>query len=225
MALDLRQDLTSPTWRIIEYLQRNSSATIRELEDLLGVTTTAVRQHLNTLQANGYIQRQSVSSGVGRPHHVYMATETTRELFDCHCDDLALTMLEEMFEMVGPAHVSTLLTRVSQRLARQYAGSVTAELLHQRVEQMAKVLNRQGVLTDVTLQDENTIILKTYNCPYHELAQEYRQICDMDQEMIQTVLGTDVALGACIMEGDGGCAFVVTRKDAYKDKRHLPEPT
>jgi predicted ArsR family transcriptional regulator len=38
----------SPLWHIVEHLQRNGSATIRELEDLLGVTTTAVRQHLTT---------------------------------------------------------------------------------------------------------------------------------------------------------------------------------
>ncbi len=64
----------------------------------------------------------------------------------------------------------------------------------------------------------DTIILKTYNCPYHELAYEHREICDMDQDMIQKVLGSDVALSSCIMDGDGGCAFVVTRKDARKIK-------
>jgi DeoR family transcriptional regulator, suf operon transcriptional repressor len=222
MGPDLRHDLTSPAWRIIEHLQRNSSATIKELEDLLGVTTTAVRQHLNMLQANGYIQRQAVSSGVGRPHHVYKVTDAARSLFDCHCDDLAMTMLEEMFEMVGPEHISTLLDRVSNRLAGRYASSVTSGRLHQRVEQLALVLNRQGVLTDVLAEDSNTITLKTYNCPYHELAQEHREICDMDQGMIQKVLGTDVALSACIMDGDGGCSFVVSR-GTDKQAAKLPE--
>jgi predicted ArsR family transcriptional regulator len=141
-------------------------------------------------------------------------TEAARGLFDCHCDDLALTMLEEMFEMVGPENISVLLEKVSHRLAARYAGSVTAEALNRRVEQMAGVLNRQGVLTDVLTQDEDTIILKTYNCPYHELAQEHRQICDMDQGMLQKVLGSNVALSACLMNGDGGCSFVVTRKQA-----------
>jgi predicted ArsR family transcriptional regulator len=122
-------------------------------------------------------------------------------------------MLEEMFAMVGPDRVSVLLERVSNRLAERYAGSVTAEALRARVEQMAGVLNRQGVLTDVMVEDENLIILKTYNCPYHELAQEHRQICDMDQDMMQKVLGSEVSLSACIMDGDGGCSFIVTRKE------------
>jgi predicted ArsR family transcriptional regulator len=211
MVHGVMQDKSSPTWQIIEYLQRHHSATIKDLEQLLGVTTTAVRQHLRTLQMEGYIDRTTVHSGVGRPHHAYVMTEAARGLFDCHCDDLALTMLEEMFEMVGPDHISVLLGRVSNRLADRYAGSVTAQALNRRVEQMAGVLNRQGVLTDVLAQDDNTIILKTYNCPYHELAQEHRQICDMDQDMLQKVLGSDVSLSACILDGDAGCSFVVTR--------------
>jgi predicted ArsR family transcriptional regulator len=213
MVTSILQDKTSPTWQIIEHLQRHHSASIKELEGVLGVTTTAVRQHLRTLQAEGYVDRKTVHAGVGRPHHVYVVTEAAHELFQCHCDDLALTMLEEMFAMVGPDRVSVLLDRVSNRLAERYAGSVTAEALRARVEQMAGVLNRQGVLTDVMAEDENLIILKTYNCPYHELAQEHRQICDMDQDMMQKVLGSEVSLSACIMDGDGGCSFIVTRKE------------
>ncbi|MBX3052518.1 MAG: MarR family transcriptional regulator [Caldilineaceae bacterium] len=211
MAFAFGADTESPAWQIVEYLQRNPSVTIKELEQVLGVTSTAVRQHLTGLQAAGYVERTTVNAGVGRPYHAYAATEESRKLFDCHCDDLALTMLEEMFEMVGPDNISHLLKRVSGRLASRYAGSVKSPVLLHRVQEMAGVLGRLGVLTDVVAQDSDTIMLKTYNCPYHELAQEHRQICDMDQEMMQQVLGHDVALEACIMDGDGGCSFTVTK--------------
>lgn len=213
MSFALGSDTESPAWQIVEYLQRHASATIKELEQVLGITSTAVRQHLTGLQAAGYVARSTVNAGVGRPYHAYVATEESRKLFDCHCDDLALTMLEEMFEMVGPDNIAHLLKRVSGRLANRYGGSVKSPLLLNRVQEMAGVLGRLGVLTDVVPQDSNTIILKTYNCPYHELAQEHRQICEMDQEMMQQVLGHDVALNACIMDGDGGCSFVVTKNE------------
>ena len=212
MTLAFNTDTESPAWQIVEYLQRHSSATIKELEEMLGITSTAVRQHLNGLQAAGYVARTTVNAGVGRPYHAYAATEEVRKLFDCHCDDLALTMLEEMFAMVGPDNIGHLLKRVSGRLASRYAGVVKSPVLLDRVQEMAGVLDRLGVLTDVVSQDNNTIILKTYNCPYHELAQEHRQICDMDQDMMQQVLGHDVALNACIMNGDGGCSFIVTKQ-------------
>ena len=105
----------SPLWQVIEYLQRNGSATIKELEDLLGVTTTAVRQHLTTLQVEGYIERRVVHSGVGRPHHAYFTTPKVQELFACQCDDLALTLLQEVFHLEGQERALQLLDRVGHR--------------------------------------------------------------------------------------------------------------
>ena len=59
MSLGANQKRDTATWQIIEFMQRNGSATIKDLEQLLGITTTAVRQHLNTLQVEGYIERKT----------------------------------------------------------------------------------------------------------------------------------------------------------------------
>ena len=137
------RDQNSPAWRILEYLQRNESATIKDFEVLLGVTTTAVRQHLSALQASGFLDRREERSGVGRPHYIYVATDAARELFACRCDDLALTMLQEMYGMVGRGNDETLLKRVGVRLAERYAESVNAAAMQHRVEEMG-ALARQG---------------------------------------------------------------------------------
>ena len=80
---------------------------------------------------------------------------------------------------------------------------------------MAGALGRQGVLTDVsvgesnTAGESNTIALKMYNCPYHDLAIEHREICEMDQLMLQQVLGAEVSLDDCIMDGHASCSFEI----------------
>ncbi|MCB9148057.1 MAG: MarR family transcriptional regulator [Caldilineaceae bacterium] len=209
MALGIYPDKESPTSQILEHLQRKGSATIKDFEQLLGVTTTAVRQHLNTLQAEGYIERRRVSVGVGRPHHAYFVTDKVRELLACHCDDLALTLLEEVFALEGVEKVNFLLERVGKRLADRYQQSVQSVVLQERVNELAGALSRHGVLTDVVAQEDDMIMLKTYNCPYHDLAYEHQEICNMDQNMIRQVLGSDVSLSSRIMDGDGCCAFVV----------------
>ncbi len=208
--MSIGPDQNSPAWQILEYLQRNPSATIKDFEILLGVTTTAVRQHLSALQASGYLDRREERSGVGRPHYIYVATDAARELFACRCDVLALTMLQEMYGMVGAEQMGSLLKRVGARLAERYAESVTAAELQQRVEEMAGALGRQGVLTDVSTVGGNAIALKMYNCPYHDLAIAHREICDMDQLMMQQALGADVSLDDCIMDGHGSCSFVIS---------------
>lgn len=208
----------SPLWQIIEFLQRRGSATIKELEDLLGVTTTAVRQHLTTLQVEGYIERRAVHAGVGRPHHAYFTTNKVQELLACQCDDLALTLLQEVFMLEGQERATVLLDRVGTRLARKYASTVRASMLRERVNELAGTLNGNGVLTDALLQDENTIVLRTYNCPFHELAHEHREICEMDTNMMRKVLGSDVSLSSCMLDGHAGCTFVVSSVEGNGSK-------
>ena len=212
MTFSLLNRRESPIWQIVEFLQRQGSATIKELEDLLGITTTAVRQHLNTLQAEGYIERRTVHAGVGRPHHAYFTTSKAQDLFGCHCDDLALTLLEEMFKLEGRERTQQLLDRVGTRLAHKYSSSVRSTVLRERVGELANVLNGNGVLADAAIQDDNTIILRAYNCPYHELAQDHPEICEMDRNMMRKVLGSDVDLSSCIMDGHAGCTFVVSSR-------------
>jgi len=211
MAIESYQNKKTPIWQILEHLQRNGSATIKELEDVLGVTTTAVRQHLNTLQLEGYVERQRVNSGVGRPHHAYLITNKAQDIFACHCDDLALTLLEEVFELEGMDKVGILLERVSSRLADRYSSAVQSSVLQDRVGEFATALNQRGVLADVEA-DGDSIMLKTYNCPFHDLAQEHSEICQMDQEMMQKVIGSEVNLTSRIMDGDSCCSFAVSRK-------------
>jgi predicted ArsR family transcriptional regulator len=217
MALNIVGKRESPLWQIIEYLQRNGSATIKELEEVLHVTTTAVRQHLTTLQAEGYIERRVVHAGVGRPHHAYFTTPRVQELFACHCDDLALTLLEELFHLEGKERTTELLDRVGTRLARKYASSVRSTLLHDRVDELARALNGNGILSDALVGDGDMIALRTYNCPFHELAQEHREICEMDRSMMEKVLGSDVSLSQCMLEGHAGCTFLVQRASAVSN--------
>lgn len=209
MSFGAYQNRDTAAWQILEYMQRNGAATIKELEQMLGVTTTAVRQHLSTLQAEGYIERKAVHTGVGRPHHTYTITERVHELFACHCDDLALTLLEEVFALEGKERTTLLLARVSNRLASRYSTSVRSGILQERVEELATALHRRGVLTDVKTNEDDIIVLHTYTCPYHELAQEHREICEMDKAMLRQVLGSDVSLTNCMMDGHHSCSFEV----------------
>ena len=82
-------------------------------------------------------------------------------------------------------------------------------MLQERVSELAGTLNVNGVLADARTQEDDTIVLRTFNCPFHELAHEHREICEMDTNMMRKVLGSDVSLSSCMLDGHAGCTFVV----------------
>ena len=199
---------STPAGQIVELLQRQGSLSVKEIEAALGVTTTAVRQQIANLIAEGLVTSRIVREGVGRPHFVYSLTDKARSLFACYCDDLALSLYEELVKEIGPSKVNALLERVGRRIAEQYAGQLKSTALQERVTDFARLLEAKGIMSDVSPMADG-LILKAYNCPYYELAVEHREICSMEQGMMSRVLEADVALTHCMHDGHQGCQFVV----------------
>ena len=205
---DWRQWRGTPAEDVLQVLLRRGPLTVKELQQALGLSGTAVRLHLNRLQAAGLVQATEERRGVGRPVKVYHLTEKARTAMGSHSETLALTLLEEMLRLEGPEKVRLLLQRVSDRLAGTYSQEVRSSNLYRRVQELAQALAQRGIVADVVL-DEDAILIREYTCPYHDLAQDHRAICEMEQSMLSQVLGQPVELNACMMDGHQGCVFLV----------------
>jgi len=199
----------SPRGQIIQLIQRHGALDIKELRGELGVSDTAIRQQLRRLQADGLIRAsRAPSSGPGRPGRVYELTAEARGLFANYSEDLALNLYAELLTDQGPEVVSRLLDRVGVRMARQYAGKITGKALQDRVRSLSQILDDKGIMSDTSF-DADVILLHEYHCPYHELAEVHREICEMERGVMAQVLNADVELTVCMMDGHHSCSFAV----------------
>ncbi|MCB0922020.1 MAG: MarR family transcriptional regulator, partial [Actinobacteria bacterium] len=81
-------DLSGAKRRIIERLKRADTATAPELATEFGLTDTAIRQHLEALEAAELVERSVAPAvGRGRPPVHWRLTEAATPLFaDRHAD-------------------------------------------------------------------------------------------------------------------------------------------
>jgi DeoR family suf operon transcriptional repressor len=193
---------------VLSYLQRYGSATVKDLEFALGVTATAVRQQIATLLAEAYIEQRVERNGRGRPRHVYSLTSKGQALFPKHYDELTHTLLREILLLEGPDKVQDLLVRLSERLAQKYAEQIESQSPMDRAQELIELLGAKGILADVQSGPDG-IVFHEYNCPYYELARQYRAICDMEQGMISHVVNQPVELVSCSLDGHHGCQFKI----------------
>ncbi len=202
----------SPAGALLALLQRKGPLTIKELESGMGVTATAVRQQVANLLADDYItQEEHRGSGRGRPRYVYSLTAKGHALFPQHYDELTHTLLREILITEGPEKVQVLLSRMSQRLAEQYAGQIASDDPAERAQELSELLTAKGIIAEVE-EAPNGILFREYNCPYFLLAREYRAICDMEQGMISHVLQQPVSLVSCSLDGHHGCQFKMVKE-------------
>src|SRR3989304_5970578 len=88
--------MQSTRQHILEYLQRQGRATVKELGSLLGRTPPGIRQPLPVLERDGLVDAREERGRVGRPTLVYSLTEKADALFPKTYDALAAVLLEEI---------------------------------------------------------------------------------------------------------------------------------
>jgi DeoR family suf operon transcriptional repressor len=196
----------SPAGELLTILQRKGSATVKELEDALGVTATAVRQQVAGLLADHCIEVEMERAGRGRPRHLYSLTPRGRALFPHYYDEFTNSLLREILVSEGPAKVQELLGRMSRRMAEQYERQLVGLAPAERAAKLTELLNAKGILTEIKFEPDG-IVVHEYTCPYFELARENRAICDMEEEMLAHAVNQPVELVACSLDGHHGCQF------------------
>lgn len=209
MGYDIRLD-KSPAGQILRLLQQQGSLSIKEIETTLGVTTTAVRQQLMALLAEGLVCATTVREKRGRPHAVYSLSDQGQALFARGYEGLALVLLEEVLRLSEPESAKQLLQRVSARLAEQYAEHIHGAALAERLQELVALFERRGITSKI--EEEDGIFLFTeYGCPYYGLAREHREVCSMEMEAMEQALGSEVTLCQSQLDGHHGCQFQVKK--------------
>ena len=199
----------SPAGRILDYLQRHGEATVKDLEELLGVSTTAVREHLTNLQAKALVATRLVRNGPGRPHALYFLTAEAQNLFPKEYDTLTSMLLREIASQEGAARLQGLLDAVGARLADEYGGNVIGAELRDRLAALREALERRGIPVEIQPSGES---FRLFACPYLDLVQEHAGVCTMERRMVEQVLGEQIVLEGTIREGQRSCHFTVVQE-------------
>ncbi len=199
---------SSPRVALLRLLQKRGEASIKDLELALGVTATAVREQLSHLVAEGVVDAVRVRGDVGRPFYVYHLTDKAHDLFPKAYGVLARLLLEETLALHGPAAYALLLERVGARLAAGYAGALAGREMEDRLYGLATLLVEQGFESEVT-RSADGFVLHASTCPYFAVVKDHREICEMEQQMLGRLLGADVQLGPCMLDGHAACQFHV----------------
>ncbi|MFO0918280.1 MAG: transcriptional regulator [Planctomycetaceae bacterium] len=190
----------------LQQMHRRGQCSIQDLCAAAQVTATAVRQRLNRLQGLGFVSRETVRQGRGRPYHAYVVTELGLRQLGDNYGELALLLWNELSQLEDQGVRRSVLNRLKQAFAQRYGANVSGETLKQRLEQLGDSLRQRGFRVEIDHRD-GLPILRENNCPYHELANRDRGICELEQDVFEEVLGVRLSLTQCCRDGHGCCEF------------------
>jgi predicted ArsR family transcriptional regulator len=191
---------------ILDYLRSHGSATVKDLDAHLGLTSTGVRQHLTVLEREGLVEAREERGRVGRPALVYSLTEAGDSLYPKGYDQLANILLEEVRELTGGQALQTLLRRVATRFAEPYRARLEGKPLGARVEEAANVIRERGSEAECARVGDEWEI-RQYTCPFPKVASQNSCVCALDVEFVRQLVGSDARLSTSLLRGDRACTY------------------
>lgn len=212
----------TPAARVLKAIQVRGKASIKDVAGDLGVTASAVRQHLTQLEAGGAVRAEKIREGVGRPYYLYSVTPEGHNLFHKDYGDLARLLLALLLDEVGrnreTGALQEVMGLVSGRLAELYRDSVSGESVAERLQAWAAMLDERGVTVEIE-QTEDGFELREYGCPYQAVAAQNRAACELERRVMASLLAPGVELRNCVLDGHHGCRFRIVTNGNMKSNR------
>jgi DeoR family suf operon transcriptional repressor len=191
---------------VLDYLRRQGAVRISDLVTETGVTATAVRQRVQRLMAEGLVARTTERQVRGRPNHRYALTEAGERHSGNNFGDLAGVLWEEIKAVSDPEIRRGLLKRIADRFVARYRDHVDGANLGERMASIAELMQQREIPFEVNTTGALPV-LSALACPYPELAKQDRGVCTMEKLMLSEVLGENVRLSACRLDGATCCTF------------------
>lgn len=179
---------------------------VSELADAMEVTATAIRQRLTRLMALSMIERETIRRGRGRPRHRYWLTDKGLRQTGSNFADLAMVMWRELRGVGEESVRRELLRRIARALASGYAHQIKGDTPDERIRSLAELLNQRRIPVSVDSSSGGST-LTSHACPYPKLAEEDPSICTMERLMFSELVGDEVRLTSCRLDGGADCRF------------------
>lgn len=189
-------------------LENKEGLTIDKIVKSLGISKTAVHQHVNSLEKNGYVEKDVMSKTKGRPGQIYVLSSKGVHLFPKQYAWFSDAMLDKLAAQLGSDGLESFLREIGENIADSTRHQVTAKNKLAVTEQIIGLMEQLGFKAMLAPSStERMPIIKAYNCVYHQLAAKHEEVCSLDLSLISSLSGCHVEHTACMLRGGKSCSF------------------
>lgn len=193
--------------RIIVHLKKSGEASVADLSQALSLTSVTVRHHLQELRREGLVADPTPRrrQGPGRPEMGYRLLPHARVDLPRNYRELCSCLVEELSGELAAEALADVLVRAGQDLSRSWRSQSDMSRPSRR-ERTERFLEARGYLPR-WVQERDGLRLQLANCPYHEIAQRFPEMCRFDEALLEGLMDTEVKLEASIAAMGEVCSF------------------
>ena len=216
-------DTLGDTKELILNLLLEGSKTAGEIADKLKIQKSAIRTHLESLQAEQSVRSYFKIEGLGRPRKVYELTESGRELFPRKYDLILSLILERIESTKGHEYMKKIIESIADNIAYDIHAKIkkSSSSLEESVRILNSVSNEMGFTSSFYKEEDDDNDSSSYsiisrNCIVRKTAIKHQDaICHgfhdrTIQKSLDGKINAKVQLKECIALGDEYSRHVIT---------------
>jgi predicted ArsR family transcriptional regulator len=197
--------------QILDLIKRKGTISIDEAVEYTELAKTTLREHFMQLERDGYIQRDYVRSGPGRPSLEYHMTQKGNNLFPSYESALIKKLLnylkskgdeetiEQFFQVFWEERIEKAQHRMDQSSTTDF---------EKRIRALKHMLEEEGFMPEFNIDKESkNLTIKECNCPFSEVVKETRLPCKLEAMFYKKLFSKKVERTSYIAEGDFSCTY------------------
>ena len=197
---------------IVRLLKTDGEASAADIAARLGISTVAVRKHLDALETEGLAIARRVPVPRGRPMLAYRLTEESENLFPQRYDRLAVELLDDLVALDGRQSLGRLFAARTDRLSQSYEIRLQDKGLAEQLEELARLRDEEGYMAVFEIRD-GQFLLREHHCPIFEVAQRHPEACNCEQELCERVLKAHVRRETRLVDGKPFCEYHIEAEE------------
>ena len=198
---------------LLDHIKREGTVSIDEAVEYTNLAKTTLREHFLQLERDGYIQRDYVRSGPGRPSLQYHLTQQGNSLYPSYESDLVRELIEFLKKRGDSKTIELFFESFwNERLtkARDLMNDVSDSEPEKRLEALMHMLEEEGFMPEFDLaKDEKSLTVKACNCPFSEVVKETQLPCKLEAMFYKKLFNEKAERRTHIAEGDYSCTYQI----------------
>ena len=187
--------------RVVATLRRGPK-TLDELVEVLGLTRTAVRLQLTSLERDGLVAHSGIRPGRTKPANVYELTVEAEQALSRAYVPVLTQLLHVLSARMPKSEFDEVMRSVGRELMAQQPRPRGD--LRERAQAASDLLNELGGLTEI--DDGDAIVIRSHGCPLAATAVDHPETCNAMESLVSEFVGSPVRQ-FCDREGRPKCRF------------------
>lgn len=191
---------------------------IPKLEVGLGISRTAVNQHLINLERDGLVTKGNIAKTGGRPGYAYLITAKGIDYLPKQYTWFSELMLDSLKEKLGGNGLENFLRELATGVGQQLRSRLWGKPFEKKIEEINLIMNDLGYEARVLPSSRGELpMISAHNCVYHKLAEKHNEVCQFDLALLEGLLEIQDAIHEeCIVRGGSRCCFSFQNSSSQK---------